>query len=299
MTPVEQQTLHSSNPVLCRPQFGRQGGRKTAAGDPLDGVPLTRSRTDAGPHRAREHSAGLLLPVLVAGDLMTLDDVLPRLTGALAATALGALAAWTLLPVVPLGAAESYGVAAVLGTAAAALVVSQRRENRPSALRTLAFAVLQGLFLGVLSATLPGPAVLVQPVLGTMTTTAGVLLAYRLHWMRAHRRTRGFAGAGLLGLGLLAVADRLLVSVVGQDALGLRPLGLGFATGLAGAALAASFLALHLRQVEDAIRFGASRDRCWPAVFGLTLTLSWLYVETVRLLTLYPAEECYGPVGMP
>lgn len=36
-----------------------------------------------------------------------------------------------------------------------------------------------------------------------------------------------------------------------------------------------------------------SRDQSWTAAFGLTLTLVWLYVETVRLFTLFPGEDLY------
>ena len=62
---------------------------------------------------------------------------------------------------------------------------------------------------------------------------------------------------------------------------------------MVGVALAVSFLPLHLRKVEDALTHGASRNQRWSAAFGLTLSLTWLYVETVRLLTLYPADDFY------
>ncbi len=107
------------------------------------------------------------------------------------------------------------------------------------------------------------------------------------------RRFYGTAGAALLGAGLLALADWLLLPLMGADGLGLRPLGLGIVMGAVGVALGVSFLPLHFRQVENSITYGACRDQSWPAAFGLTLTLVWLYVETARLLTLFPGDELY------
>ncbi|MET7694910.1 Bax inhibitor-1/YccA family protein [Streptomyces sp. NPDC005483] len=301
MTPVEQQrSLKSSNPILARPQFGRRGGQKTAARDPRAGIAVAQSRLGKAQEQDLDRDppyadGSAPLPFSV-GDLMTMDDVLARTLAGLAVTALAAVLSWTLLPYSPFGAPVAYGIAAGAGLAAAALVVVQCRSQVPSPARTLAFAGFQGVFLGVLSATVSGhlsPGVLVQPVLATMATSAGVLLAHKLHWMRVHRRFYGFTGGALLGTCLLALADWTLFPVTGWDVLGLRPFGLGVFTGLVGVVLAASFLSLHFRKIEEAITHGAPGSRSWLAAFGLTLTLSWLYVEAVRLLTLFPGEDYY------
>ncbi|MFF9502214.1 Bax inhibitor-1/YccA family protein [Streptomyces sp. NPDC014656] len=297
MALVEQPTLKSSNPILSRPQFGRKGGQKTAVRDPRTGIPVARDRIAAGkePPEQDHRDGTTALPFLV-GDLLTLDAVLPRAAASLGVTALTAVLAWTVPPFTRIGAAASYGIAAAAAVLATVLVVTQRRRNLPSPSRTLGFAAAQGLFLGTLSATVSGhlsPGVLVQTVLGTIAASAGVLLACRLRWIRAGRRFPAFAGAALLGLGLLALADWLLLPLMGPDGLGLRPFGLGVFTGLVGITLGASFLPLHLRQVERAVTYGVPRDQSWPAAFGLTLTLVWLYVETARLLTLYQGDEFY------
>ncbi|MFE4454766.1 Bax inhibitor-1/YccA family protein [Streptomyces sp. NPDC056796] len=301
MTLVERRSLKSSNPILSRPQFGRPGGRKTAARDPRAGIAVARERIGAGKDVERVHDEQAHeddpapLPFAVA-DLMTMDTVLPRAAAALGTTALTAVLSWTVLPLARLGTAASYGVAAGAGLLAAALVMTQYRRNLPSPARTLAFAACQGLFLGVLSATVSShlsPGVLVQIVLGTIAASAGALLAHRLRWMRVNRRFRAFLGATLLGLGIVALADWMLLPLTGVDALGLRHIGLGASMGVLGVVLGISFLPLHFRQVEDGITYGTPRDQSWPAAFGLALTLVWLYVESVRLSTLYPAEDLY------
>ncbi|MFE3906483.1 Bax inhibitor-1/YccA family protein [Streptomyces sp. NPDC059153] len=294
MTTVEQQrSLKSSNPILSRPQFRQQGGQKTAVRDPRAGIAVARERIGAGKDPEQVHADDPAPLPLLVGDLMTMDDVLPRVAAALGVTALTAVLSW-ILP--PLGTAASYGIAAGAGLLAAALVVIQCHRNQPSPALILTFAAFQGVFLGVLSMTVSShlsPGVFVQTVLGTMAAAAGALLAYKLHWMRVHRRFYGLVGAALLGVGFLALADWILIPLVGADGLGLRPVGLGVVMGVLGAVLGASFLPLHFRQVEDGIRYGVSRDQSWPAAFGLTLTLVWLYVETVRLFTLFPGEDLY------
>ncbi|MEU2424045.1 Bax inhibitor-1/YccA family protein [Streptomyces sp. NPDC007851] len=296
MTPVEpQRSLTSSNPVLSRPQFRRRGGQKTAVGDPRAGIAVPGGRPGPGrtPESPRDSSVP---PPLVVADLLTMDDVLSRAAAGIAVTVMAATSAWALLSLLPLATAAAYGTAAGTALVAAALVVVQCRGNRPSRATALTFAAFQGLFLGVLSSTVArqvSPGLLVQTVLGTMAASAGCLLAYRLHWVRADRRFWPFAGAALLALCHLALADGILFPVMGADGLGLRPVGLGVLMGLVGVVLAAVFLSLHLRKVEDGIAFGVPRDQAWTAAFGITLTLTWLYVETARLLTLFPGDEVY------
>ncbi|MGV9915404.1 Bax inhibitor-1/YccA family membrane protein [Streptomyces tendae] len=292
----EQRELKSSNPILSRPQFGRREGQKITAKDTRTGLAVARDRIMVGKELEQGRRDGSApLPFLVA-DLMTMDAVLPRAAASLGLSVLTAVLSWTVLPLDRIGTAASYGIVVAVAAVTAVLVATQRRRNLPSASRTLAFAAAQGLFLGVLSATVSShlsPGVFVQTVLGTMAASGGVLLAYRLRWIRASHRFRAFVGAAVLGLGLLALADWLLLPLMGADSLGLRPLGLGVFTGVVGVVLGVSFVPLHLRQVERGITYGAPRELSWPAAFGLTLTLVWLYVETVRLLSLYQGDDFY------
>ncbi|MEV7080945.1 Bax inhibitor-1/YccA family protein [Streptomyces sp. NPDC093516] len=296
MTPVEQQrSLSSSNPILSRPQFRRRGGQKTAAKDPRAGIAVARSGAGPGKELDRHPDDFAPLPFVVA-DLMTMDDVLNRAGAGLAVTVTAAALSWAFLPHASLSTLGDYGVAVGAGLLAAALVIVQYRRNLPSPLCTLTFAALQGVFLGVLSMTVSShlsPGVFVQMVLGTMTTCAGVLLAHKLHWVRANRRFWPYVGASLLGLCLLALADWCLYPVMGADNLGLRPAGLGVFAGVVGVLLSGFLLSLHVRKAEDGITCGALRAQSWTAAFGLTLSLVWLYVETVRLFTLFPGEELY------
>jgi uncharacterized YccA/Bax inhibitor family protein len=230
------------------------------------------------------------------GDLMTMDHVVARSALTLGITFLTAVSSWTVWPLTPARPAASYGGAAAAGLVGLVVVLVQWRRRRPSPTLALTFAACEGAFLGVLSAmvsTHVSPGVFVQGVLGTMAAFAGVLIAYRLHWIRVTGRRYGFVTASAAGLIVLIASDLLLAPVMGAGGLGFHSVGLGVASGIGGIALGTVFFALHFRQVEDGINHGAPREDAWPAAFGLTLTLVWLYVETVRLLTLVPEDDVH------
>lgn len=299
MTPVEQhRPLKSSNPILAWPQFERRAGQKTMAKDPRAGIAVGQGRSTTGQGRDQTHDNdmdkdGGPLPLTV-GDLLTMDDVLPRWLAGLGVTALFVSLSWTLLPHVPVGTAVAYALAAWHRTARGGTgggpVPPQAAVTHPGpdVRRPAGHMSRRALDHGV-QPPLPGPPRADGP------GDAGdlrfyILLAHRLHWMRVHRRRYGLTGAVVLALCLLALADTALFPLMGADGLGLRSAGLGVLMGLVGVALTVTFLPLHLRKVEAALTHGAPRDQRWSAAFGLTLSLTWLYVETARLVTYYPVE---------
>ena len=77
----------------------------------------------------------------------------------------------------------------------------------------------------------------------------------------------------------------------GGDGLGFRSGGLGILMGIAGIVIGALFLALDFKQVEDGIAYGAPREESWMAAFGLTLTLVWIYLEFLRLLSILQGND--------
>ncbi|MEU0566033.1 Bax inhibitor-1/YccA family protein [Nonomuraea sp. NPDC005983] len=133
--------------------------------------------------------------------------------------------------------------------------------------------------------------VVVQAVLGTLAVSAGVLIAYRMRWIRVTRRFQGFVLASAAGFVLLMAADLLFSAFGGGNGLGFDSGGLGVVFGVVGILLGACFLALDFKQVENAIVNGAPREESWMAAFGLTLTLVWIYLEALRVLSLLRGDE--------
>ncbi|MCX4573002.1 Bax inhibitor-1/YccA family protein [Streptomyces sp. NBC_01571] len=312
--------MKSSNPVFSRRGFARDDGRtergtrqphtlgtpvgapvRASAGVPAgaesyglhtvnpyadDGSRSPRLSKDAPP-QGRSHAG-------TADGAMTIDDVVARSALTLGTVALTAVLSWVLLPLHDAGIGRSYGIAAGAGLLAFTLSLAQSFRREPSPALILAYAAFEGVFLGVIShatSTYIAPGAVVQAVLGTLTVFAGVLIAYRLRWIRVTRRFHGFVLASALGFLLLMVVDLSASAFDGGDGLGFDSGVLGILFGAVGIVLGACFLALDFGQIEDGVAYGAPRKESWLAAFGLTVTLVWIYLEALRVMSILTQQS--------
>lgn len=295
--------MRSSNPVFSRRGFSRDNGYAGFNAAPQAGAPVTGANPYAqgtaanpyatNPYAQQDTQYGAPQAPARTG-AMTIDDVVTRTAITLGTVVLGAALAWALLPVDEANLGKSYGIA--IGAALVAFVLSlvQSFKRRPVPALIVSYAAFEGVFLGVISSavsTYIGPGVVMQAVLGTMCVFAGVLLAYKMRWIRVTRRFYGFVMAAAMGFMLLMVVNLLFAVFGGGDGLGFRSGGLGILFGVIGIILGACFLALDFKQVEDGIAYGAPREESWLAAFGLTMTLVWIYLEMLRLLSILSGDD--------
>ncbi|MFD7623190.1 Bax inhibitor-1/YccA family protein [Streptomyces sp. NPDC059802] len=295
--------MRSSNPVFSRRGFSRDNGyagfnAAPQAGAPAAGANPYAQGTAANPYATNPYAqpdAQYGAPQAPARTgAMTIDDVVTRTAITLGTVVLGAALAWALLPVDEANLGKSYGIA--IGAALVAFVLSlvQSFKRSPVPALIVSYAAFEGVFLGVISSavsTYIGPGVVMQAVMGTMCVFAGVLLAYKMRWIRVTRRFYGFVMAAAMGFMLLMVVNLLFAVFGGGDGLGFRSGGLGILFGVIGIVLGACFLALDFKQVEDGIAYGAPREESWLAAFGLTMTLVWIYLEMLRLLSILSGDD--------
>ncbi|MER7794691.1 Bax inhibitor-1/YccA family protein [Streptomyces sp. NPDC097640] len=290
--------MRSSNPVFSRRGFSRDGGyagfgAAPQAGGPAaaQGNPYAQTQAPTNPYAAGDQQN--LTPDQLqqmygappAGPLqtgrMTMDDVVMRTGMTLGTVILAAAAAWIMeLPVaVGFGAAL---VAMVLG-----LIQSFKRKASPALI--MSYALFEGLFLGVISQVYNErwSGIPMQAVLGTMAVFVGVLAAYKTRLIRVNARFQRFVAAAAIGFLLLMSVNLLFAAFGGGDGLGFRSGGMGILFGIIGVVLGAAFLALDFKQIEDGVRYGAPREESWLAAFGLTLSLVWIYLELLRLISLF------------
>ncbi|GAA2367837.1 MULTISPECIES: Bax inhibitor-1/YccA family protein [Streptomyces] len=296
--------MRSSNPVFSRRGFSRDGGYAgfgaapqaggpaAAQGNPYaGGNPYAQPQAPTNPYAVGDQQN--LTPDQLqqmygappAGPLqtgrMTMDDVVMRTGMTLGTVIVAAAAAWILdLPVaVGFGAAL---VAMVLG-----LVQSFKRKASPALI--MSYALFEGLFLGVISQVYNErwSGIPMQAVLGTMAVFVGVLAAYKTRLIRVNARFQRFVLGAAIGFLLLMSVNLLFAAFGGGDGLGFRSGGLGIVFGIVGVVLGAAFLALDFKQVEDGVRYGAPREESWLAAFGLTLSLVWIYLELLRLISIF------------
>ena len=151
------------------------------------------------------------------------------------------------------------------------------------------YAVCEGLFLGGISAVLETAyhGIVIQAVLLTFGTLAALLVAYRAHLITVTDKFRMGIVAATGGIALVYLASLVLgffgVRIPLLFASG--PVGIGFS--LVVVVIAALNLVLDFDLIERAVRAGAPKYMEWYAAFGLMVTMVWLYIEILRLLSLF------------
>lgn len=149
------------------------------------------------------------------------------------------------------------------------------------------YASLEGIFLGALSAmyNLRFAGLPQQAVLLTIGVTAGVLVLYRFRILRATEGFKRMMVAAMLGIGLFYLGSMIL-SLFGVNIGYFTSNGmLAIGVNLAIAGVAALNLVLDFDRIEEGARMGAPKAMEWFAAFGLMVTLIWLYLELLRLLS--------------
>ncbi|MFD6281444.1 Bax inhibitor-1/YccA family protein [Streptomyces sp. NPDC060209] len=295
--------MRSSNPVFSRRGFSRDNGYAGFNAAPQAGAPAAGANSYAqgtaanpyatNPYAQQDTQYGAPQAPARSG-AMTIDDVVTRTAMTLGTVVLTAALSWALLPVDEANLGKSYGIAIGAALVAFVFAIIQSFKRKASPALILAYAAFEGVFLGVISSTVStyiSPGTVMQAVMGTMCVFAGVLIAYKMRWIRVTRRFYGFVMAAAMGFVLLMMVNLLFSVFGGGDGLGFRSGGLGILFGVVGIILGACFLALDFKQVEDGINYGAPREESWLAAFGLTLTLVWIYLEMLRLLSILNGDD--------
>jgi uncharacterized YccA/Bax inhibitor family protein len=149
------------------------------------------------------------------------------------------------------------------------------------------YGLLEGLFLGGISATLElrYPGIAIQAVALTFGTCFCLLLAYRSGLIRATEKfTLGIVAAtGAIALIYLVSMVIGFFGIQIPYIFGNGPIGILFSVAVV--VIAALNLILDFNFIEQGARQGAPKYMEWYAAFGLMVTLIWLYIEILRLLT--------------
>jgi uncharacterized YccA/Bax inhibitor family protein len=167
----------------------------------------------------------------------------------------------------------------------AAMVTIFKKEWSP--VSAPIYALLEGLFLGSFSAMmeLRFPGIAIESVALTFGTCFCMLVAYRTGMIRVTQRFTMGLVAATGGIALIYFASMLLslfhVEIPGI--FGGGPIGIIFS--LVVCAIAALNLVLDFDMIEEGARRSAPRYMEWYSAFGLMVTLVWLYLEIVRLLS--------------
>lgn len=273
--------MRTSNPTLSDSAFQRLG-----AGQGSTAFPGMQQGGGASP--AQQGFPGQAAPFgpapgpSVRTEAFTVEGAIYKTMALLGILVVTAVAAMVLLPI------ELYTMA-IIGGAVAGLVVAIVLAFKPDLAPVLAplYAVVEGVFLGAITVLFEQrfPGIATQALVGTLGVLGVMLVLYRTGVIRVTQRFRMI---------VLAATGAIFVTYLVSFVLGFFGVEFGFLHGnswlsigisLVIIGVAAANLALDFDFIENAARAGLPAKAEWYAAFGLLVTLVWLYLEILRLLS--------------
>ncbi|EUA29860.1 inhibitor of apoptosis-promoting Bax1 family protein [Mycobacterium xenopi 4042] len=225
---------------------------------------------------------------------LTIDDVVTKTGVTLAVLSAVAIASYFMVAANLAWAAPFTFIGGFGGLALVLIATLGRKQDNPGIVLT--YAALEGLFLGAISFVLANIAVsstsagalIGQAILGTLGVFFGMLVVYKTGAIRVTPKFTRMIVAGLFGVLALMIGNLVLgmFGVGHGEGLGLRsggPLAIIFSLVCIGLA-AFSFL-IDFDAADQMVRAGAPEKAAWGIALGLTVTLVWLYIEILRLLS--------------
>jgi uncharacterized YccA/Bax inhibitor family protein len=194
---------------------------------------------------------------------------------------------WMQVPDIDAGEVATFPAWTMLGMLvglACALVLT----FKPTFARVLApvYAVATGVAVGAVSKAYNNAysGIVLQAVGATLGVFVVMLVLYRSGIIRVTARFRRVVIGATLGV-VVFYGLSMLLRLFGADIFpqGSSLMSIGFSFLVAG--IAAMNLALDFDFIEKAEAAGAPKHMEWYAAFGLLVTLVWLYLEILRLLS--------------
>ena len=276
--------LRSSNPILSKKDAFTPAAPQS--GNPYGGYGTDPYGQQAGGYPGYPGAPAPYAPAQAPEERMTFDDVVTKTAVTMAILIGSAALAWMFIPealyfpALILSALVGFGVV---------LLVAARRNISPALV--LVYAAIEGIFIGMISKFFESyyEGIVVQAVIGTFAAAGVTLAAYKFFNIRVTPKftkivvisTIAFAVAMLVNLllAVLGVGSPLVAGITGPVSL------LAIGVSLLGAVLAVLNLVLDFDYIERGVAMGAPAKESWRGAFGLTVTMVWLYVEILRLLS--------------
>jgi uncharacterized YccA/Bax inhibitor family protein len=177
-----------------------------------------------------------------------------------------------------------YLIVGVIGGLVVGFITVFKKEWSP--ITAPLYCVLQGLFLGIISAIFEQrfPGIVFQAVSLTFGTLASLLLAYQTGLIKATENFKLGVTAATGGIMMIYLIN-FVMSFFGSGIPYIHESGtFGILFSLFVVVIAALNLVLDFDFIENGVEQKAPKYMEWYAAFGLLVTLIWLYLEILRLL---------------
>jgi uncharacterized YccA/Bax inhibitor family protein len=200
-----------------------------------------------------------------------------------------AMYTWNLVTPETMSTANTIMITGAIGGFVLALVMIFKPTWSPYI--APAYAILEGLFIGGVSAFFNEmfkdsyPNIILHAVGLTMGVALAMFLLYSFRIINVTDRLRSIVMSATMGIGLFYLIVWVL-SLFGVDmgfAFDSSPLSIGISLFIVG--IASFNLLLDFDSIEKAAEMGAPKYMEWYGAFGLLVTLVWLYLEILKLLS--------------
>ncbi len=223
------------------------------------------------------NKTGLMLLLVIAGALFTWNKFFTAFTIDNPQAGMAAVAPWLMI--------------GGIGGLIVALITSFRPQS--SAITAPIYAVLEGVLLGGLSAVFESmyAGIVMRAVALTMGVFVAMLVLYRSQVVPITNKFRMGVFAATGGIALVYLGS-FIAGLFGANTAFLydsSPLSIGIS--LVVIVVAALNLMLDFDFIEKASASGAPKYMEWYGAFGLMVTLVWLYLEMLRLLSKFANRE--------
>jgi len=223
--------------------------------------------------------------------VMTINGTINKIGVLLLLVIAAAAYTWKMITGENPGNAGTMAIVGAIGGFIMAMVTVFRPQS--SAFTAPVYAILEGLFLGALSSIINRayPGVAFQAVLLTIGTLFTMLFLYRSGRIRA---TPKFRRGVMMATGAVFFAYLIswIFSLFGMPVGYMHSSGpLGILISLVIIVIAALNLIMDFDFIERGASMGAPRYMEWYGAFGLMVTLIWLYIEFLRLLSRFAGRD--------
>ncbi|GAB3302733.1 Bax inhibitor-1/YccA family protein [Luteimonas notoginsengisoli] len=221
-----------------------------------------------------------------ASGAMTLNGTVNKTGLLLVLAVITAAFAWNQVEVTAEGmTGGGYLWGGLIGGFVLAMVTIFKKEWAP--VTAPMYALVEGLFLGSISAVFEAkyPGIAFQAVLLTFGTLFALLMAYRSGLIKATENFKMGVVAATGGIALVYLAT-IVLGFFGVEIPMIHGNGIvGIGFSLFVVVIAALNLVLDFDFIETGVERGAPKYMEWYGAFGLMITLVWLYIEFLRLLS--------------
>jgi uncharacterized YccA/Bax inhibitor family protein len=219
------------------------------------------------------------------GEVMTLQGTVNKTAILLVLVMLPAFGVWNLFYSGNTGLIFPLMIAGVIGGLICSVALIFKKEWAP--FLAPAYSILQGLFIGGISAYYNSlyEGIVMQAAMLTFGILAALLFLYRSGIIKVTENFKLIVASATMGIGLTYLISMVL-RFFGMEVPFIHSNGwMGIGFSLICVATASANLVMDFDFIEEGANRNAPKYMEWYGAFGLMVTLVWLYIEILRLLS--------------